>query len=112
MHPLERGIFMTTYGHSGGGPKVRIGVKELRDKFTKYLRLVKAGEEIIVTDRGRPVAVLSPLREGIPLEEKIEELARRGLVRPPKGRPQLPPPVKIEGRPISHLIVEERRREL
>jgi prevent-host-death family protein len=39
----------------------RIGVRELRQNLTKYLRRVKRGERLEVTERGRPVAVLAPL---------------------------------------------------
>lgn len=91
---------------------MRVGVKELRDRLTKYLRMVKAGEEIVVTDRGKPVAILSPIREHTSLEEKIEELARKGLVRLPRGRLELPSLLKIEGRPLSQTVIEERRKGL
>jgi prevent-host-death family protein len=43
-------------------------VRELRQSASELLRRVQAGEIIEITDRGRPVAVLSPLPEGGPLE--------------------------------------------
>jgi prevent-host-death family protein len=45
-----------------------IGVRELRQRASELLRRVEEGETIEVTDRGRPVAVLSPVPEGSPLE--------------------------------------------
>jgi prevent-host-death family protein len=45
-----------------------VGVRELRQRASELLRLVEQGETIEVTDRGRPVALLSPLPEGRPLE--------------------------------------------
>jgi prevent-host-death family protein len=45
-----------------------VGVRELRQSASQLLRRVQAGEIIEITDRGRPVAVLSPLPEGGPLE--------------------------------------------
>ena len=45
-----------------------VGVRELRQSASELLRRVQAGEIIEITDRGRPVAVLSPLPEGGPLE--------------------------------------------
>jgi len=45
-----------------------VGVRELRQRASELLRRVAAGETIEVTDRGRPVALLSPLPETGPLE--------------------------------------------
>jgi prevent-host-death family protein len=45
-----------------------VGVRELRQRASELLRLVEQGETIEVTDRGRPVALLSPLPEGSPLD--------------------------------------------
>ena len=46
----------------------RVGVRELRQRASELLRLVAGGETIEITDRGRPVALLSPLPGGSPLE--------------------------------------------
>jgi prevent-host-death family protein len=46
----------------------RIGIRELRQRASEYLRRVEAGETIEVTDRGRPVALLTPIPEVPPLE--------------------------------------------
>jgi prevent-host-death family protein len=45
-----------------------VGVRELRQRASELLRRVEEGETIEVTDRGRPVAVLSPVPEGRPLD--------------------------------------------
>ena len=45
-----------------------VGVRELRQRASELLRLVERGETIEITDRGRPVALLSPLPEGSALE--------------------------------------------
>lgn len=47
---------------------VQVGVRELRQRASELLRLVESGETIEITDRGRPVALLSPLPEGSPLD--------------------------------------------
>ncbi|MET0883531.1 MAG: type II toxin-antitoxin system prevent-host-death family antitoxin [Acidimicrobiales bacterium] len=46
-----------------------IGIRELRQRASQYLRRVAAGETFEVTDRGRPVALLSPIPEAPPLEQ-------------------------------------------
>ena len=48
---------------------VSIGVRELRQRASELLRRVEQGETIEVTDRGRPVAVLSPPPDGSPLDK-------------------------------------------
>ena len=46
-----------------------VGVRELRQRASELLRLVEQGETIEITDRGRPVARLTPIPEGSPLEQ-------------------------------------------
>ncbi len=43
----------------------RIGIRELRQNASRYIQLVKEGETIEVTDRGVPVACLTPLPEPV-----------------------------------------------
>lgn len=45
-----------------------IGIRELRQRASELLRQVERGETIQITDRGRPVALLSPLSTASPLE--------------------------------------------
>ncbi len=47
---------------------VSVGVRELRQRASELLRRVEAGETIEVTDHGRPVALLSPIPAGAPLD--------------------------------------------
>jgi prevent-host-death family protein len=47
----------------------RIGIRELRQRASEYLRLVEAGETIEVTDRGRPSALITPIPQAPPLEQ-------------------------------------------
>jgi prevent-host-death family protein len=45
-----------------------VGVRELRQRASELLRLVGQGETVEITDRGRPVALLTPMPQGSPLE--------------------------------------------
>jgi prevent-host-death family protein len=64
----------------------RVGVRELRQNLSVYLRRVEAGETLEVTERGRPVAVLQPLSA---TRDQIERHIRAGRLRPgrQRGRP-------------------------
>lgn len=61
---------------------ISVGIRELRDKLSHYLREVeRTGEPITVTDHGRPVAELVPVAE--PPKSKLQQLIDAGLARPP-----------------------------
>jgi prevent-host-death family protein len=66
------------------GPST-VGVRELRDHLSAYLDEVKAGGELVVTERGRPVARLIPAEGG----SALERLVAAGIVTPPT-RPREP----------------------
>lgn len=59
----------------------RIGVRELRQHASRWLRRVARGESFEVTDRGRPIALLVP----IPPVEGLEALVREGRARRGEG---------------------------
>jgi prevent-host-death family protein len=48
-----------------------VGVRKLRQQASELLRRVEAGETIEITDRGRPVALLSPVPGGSPYEQML-----------------------------------------
>lgn len=63
-----------------------VSVSELKAQLSEHLRHVGAGEEVVVTDRGVPVARLVAIRAGS--DEERERLVARGVLKP--GRGQLP----------------------
>ncbi|HEX4902573.1 MAG TPA: type II toxin-antitoxin system prevent-host-death family antitoxin [Acidimicrobiales bacterium] len=81
-------------------------MRELRDHLSRYLELVREGEEVTVTDHGKAVARLVPLDRPRPLDRLIAE----GLVTPrqtPK-QPRSRRPIKARGT-VSDLVAEQRR---
>jgi prevent-host-death family protein len=58
-----------------------IGLRQLRQHASEYLRRVEAGQSVEITTRGRPVALLVPLRGA----NQHERLVREGRVIPPSG---------------------------
>jgi prevent-host-death family protein len=82
----------------------RLGVRELKAKLSSYLERVKAGETIMVTDRGVPVAEIRPVGAARVLDELIAAgLASRGT-----QSGWLPEPIPIQGT-VMDLLDEERR---
>jgi prevent-host-death family protein len=93
---------------------VTAGVRELKNRLTHYLGLVKNGERVIVTDRNRPVAVLRPLKDGDEVDDSIEArlvfLAREGGLRlgEPKQRLRDWKAVPATGKPASRVVSSDR----
>jgi len=56
------------------------GIKELRSSLTETLERVKAGEPVVVTDHGQPIARIVPIE---PAGERIARLIRAGVIRAP-----------------------------
>lgn len=69
-----------------------VGIRELKNKLSEYLRIVRAGETVLVTDRGKVVAELVPPGEGegrsSHLSPALAELVREGRATP--GSPREP----------------------
>jgi prevent-host-death family protein len=70
--------------------RAAVGIRELRQNLSVYLRRVEQGETLEVTERGRPVAVLAPLPGRTSV---LDRLIADGHARPAKGsiRDVLPP---------------------
>jgi len=86
-----------------------VGVRELRQRASELLRRVEAGETIEVTDRGRPVALLTPVPDAGPLER----LRAAGEVTAAGGElAQLPEPLPLApGQEPPSAVLERLRRD-
>jgi len=87
----------------------QVGVRELRQNLSRYLRRVERGERLEVTERGKPVAVLGPVDES---GSALRRLVASGRVRPPQGDllDLTPPrgPVSTKGTKALQELREER----
>jgi prevent-host-death family protein len=86
----------------------RVGVRELRQNLSVYLRRVRRGETLEVTERGEPVALLQPLRDPndpfVRLEERGIELHRGA-----GNLADLPPPATVDlNGPLGDVLEELR----
>lgn len=65
-----------------------VGVRDLKNRLSAYLNLVKSGQEFVVTDHGRPIAMLSPITADV---DRMAALVEAGIVQPPRsGKRRLP----------------------
>jgi prevent-host-death family protein len=88
-----------------------VGVRELRQRASGLLRLVEQGETVEITDRGRPVALLTPIPDGSPLERMRAagdvETATADLEDLPEPL-VLPTEVELPSRVLARLRRDER----
>lgn len=79
-------------------------ITRLRADLTGYLETVKAGEEVVVTDHGRPIALIVPIDPSILADERQSELLAKGLIRPARGKLS---PAFFAGVPVPGLAAEQ-----
>ena len=86
-----------------------VGVRELRDNLSEYLRRVSQGEWLVVTDRGRPIGELSAAGAARSVG-RGRELVRRGMASWSGGKPT---GLALAPRPrtglVSDAVIEDRR---
>ncbi|HEY2997790.1 MAG TPA: type II toxin-antitoxin system prevent-host-death family antitoxin [Acidimicrobiales bacterium] len=87
-----------------------IGLRELNQNPSRAVARVRAGESIIVTDRGRPVLRLVPEIEN---PSTLERMISDGTVRPPaeQGMPDVVPELADDVASLSDLVIADRDKE-
>lgn len=95
-----------------GGDMIRAGIKEVKNKLSQLLTQVKAGEEVLITERGKPIARL--VREKNierSIRSAIGSLVQKGLVTVPSRSivKQDLRPVDVPGKLVSKMVIEDRR---
>ena len=85
---------------------IAVGIRELKARLSRYIGIARGGEEVVVTARGREVAILVPVtRERLALRRLSEE----GKARMPKGKPKGARGVKVRGKSLADTVLEGRR---
>lgn len=86
---------------------VRVGVRQFRTELSKWIERACAGQEVIITDRGKAVARLLPVEGRSTLERLIEE----GLATPPRvpARGLTRPTIRPKGGTVTEILLEQRR---
>jgi prevent-host-death family protein len=92
--------------------RMEVGIRELRLNLSRYVARAKTGTEVVVTERGRPVARLVKIG-GDEDDAVYDRLVREGVITPalrPKSK-TLPPPVPLvgEGPLVGEMVLEDRR---
>jgi prevent-host-death family protein len=89
-----------------------VNVAELKATLSSHLKRVKLGEEVLITERGKPIAWIVPYSRAGSIPDHYAELIRSGQMRPPRRRqseefwdePLVPDP----GDTVLKALLEER----
>jgi prevent-host-death family protein len=91
---------------------MRMGLREANQRFSQAIKAVKAGKDVVLTERGKPIAVIKPLRSEKDANSILRQLEAEGVLRRgSKSRKPMPVwhnPVRIKGSSIAKTIGEER----
>jgi prevent-host-death family protein len=86
---------------------IEVGVRDLKNNLSRYLERVKLGDLIVVTDHGRPVALIISVDKG---DDKIGKLVEAGIIQAPKSQVRELPKRRIQSKgSVSELVIAERR---
>ena len=85
---------------------MQMGLREVNQHFAVAVRAIREGEEVVIMDRGRPFALLTPLRE----DDAIERMVRSGFLTPPSGGGAMraATPTAVSEGTTAQLLAEER----
>ena len=90
-----------------------LGLREANQRFSKAIRAVRAGREVVLTERGHPIAVIKPIKDHDAQEASFRAMVDEGFVIPAVRKGPMPTPrwrpVKIKGQPLSQTLIEDRQ---
>jgi prevent-host-death family protein len=85
------------------------GIKELKNRLSYYLREVKKGEKILITERKKVIATIVPV-ERVTEDARLLSLVKEGFAVWRGGKPAgSRAPVKIKGKTVAEMVLEDRR---
>ena len=85
---------------------VSVGIRELKEKLSGYVDRVRHGEEIVVTDRGKEIAMVIPISRE---RRAVGHLMETGRAAWAGGKPGGMKGIKAKGKALSKTILEDRR---
>jgi len=89
--------------------EINVGVRDLKTHLSEYLREIKKGKTIVITEHGKPVGRLIPAV--LPQADRIEAMRRAGIIAWNGKKLKIAAPrAKVSGRgTLADLLVEDRQ---
>ena len=92
---------------------MRLGPREANQRFSKAIKAVRAGKEVVLTERGHPIAVIRPIKDEGAQQATLRAIVDEGLITLAARKGPMPTPswrpVKLKGKPLSQTVIEDRR---
>lgn len=87
---------------------ITVGIRQAKNRLSEFLRKVRAGERVVITERGKPIAeITKPRGAG---DERLEAMVRDGEAIWGGGKPKgSKKPAKVKGASMSDAVIEDRR---
>lgn len=92
---------------------MKVGIREAKINLSKLLKRIMQGQEVIITDRGRPIGKIVPIsKNDLSMTQRLKWLEDQGLLGPmPKGKGRrLPPILPARGGLAQEFLQEDRNR--
>ena len=88
--------------------QIMVGIRELKAQLSYYVQQVKEGATLVITEHGKPVGQIIPIKPSI--ETRVQELAQAGLVawRGRKLGLLTPPAQAPTYQTVAELLLEDR----
>lgn len=91
---------------------MRLGLREANQRFSKAIKAVRAGKEVVLTDRGHPIAVIKPIKKEDTQQAALQAMADEGLLTLAARKGPMPGarwrPLKVKGKPLSQTVIDDR----
>jgi prevent-host-death family protein len=86
-----------------------VGIREAKINLSRILRRVRHGAEIVITDRGKPVGRIVPIRESVlDLDTLISNLEARGVLAEKRDGRRPHPPLPLRGGLAQKMLQQDR----
>lgn len=85
---------------------ISVGVKELKAKLSSFVARAREGEEIVITDHGKDVALIMPLSRE---RRVVKSLMEKGKAKWAGEKPEGTAGIRIKGKALSKTVIEDRR---
>jgi prevent-host-death family protein len=87
---------------------VTVGLRELRENLKAFVDQAKAGEEVVITDRGKPVARILATDAQTMFERLVAEGRIRPALRPKTGLTDLKTRPQVRGGTVADILIKQR----
>lgn len=89
----------------------QVGIRDAKIHLSKFLKIVKNGGEVVITERGKPIGKLVPYRlADLPLSERLKNLEAKGFIAPVVGKKDIKihPPIPLPDDVAQRYLSEDR----